>query len=46
MLEKNVLITPGRGFGLPGYFRISYTIPEEKIKRAMPLFAKAIQELQ
>ena len=36
--EKDLLIVPGNDFGCPGYFRICYCIPYEKIKRSLPLF--------
>lgn len=37
-MEKNVLIVPGDGFGCPDYVRISYCIPNDRIRRALPLF--------
>ncbi|MDY6968723.1 MAG: pyridoxal phosphate-dependent aminotransferase [Spirochaetota bacterium] len=45
-LQKyNVLVVPGSGFGTPGYFRISYCISEDVIKRAIPKFKEAIESL-
>ncbi len=45
-LQKyNVLVVPGTGFGGPGYFRISYCISEDVIKKALPKFKQALEEL-
>ena len=41
-LQKwNVLTVPGRGFGTPGYFRISYCVEDWVLEGAMEGFAKA-----
>ncbi|MCP4725584.1 MAG: aminotransferase class I/II-fold pyridoxal phosphate-dependent enzyme, partial [bacterium] len=38
-LQKfNILTVPGVGFGGPGYFRISYTVPDEMIERSIAGF--------
>ncbi|MFH0977261.1 MAG: pyridoxal phosphate-dependent aminotransferase [Spirochaetota bacterium] len=45
-LQKyNVLVVPGVGFGGPGYFRISYAVPENVIKRSIPKFKEALEAL-
>lgn len=36
----DLLIVPGSGFGCPGHARISYCVPTDRIKRALPAFAK------
>ena len=33
--EKRVLVAPGRGFGLEGYFRIAYSVTQETIERSL-----------
>ena len=33
--EHNILVVPGRGFGMPGHFRISYATSMQKLKVAM-----------
>ena len=44
-LQKwNVLTVPGRGFGTPGYFRISYCVEDKVLEGAMEGFAKAAEE--
>ncbi len=43
--KYNILLVPGRGFGLPGYFRISYCINPEVIKNSLPAFAQLAQEM-
>lgn len=34
----DLLIVPGSGFGCPGHVRISYCVPTERIRRALPAF--------
>jgi aspartate aminotransferase len=43
--SKNILTVPGRGFGRSGYFRISYCVPLEVIKRSLDGFKEAIKEV-
>lgn len=45
-MEKNyqTLITPGRFFGLPGYFRIGWGMAEEQFDEAFSRFRKAIDD--
>ena len=40
--EHKVLVVPGRGFGLPGYFRISYCLDDDTLEGALPGFEAAI----
>ena len=40
--EENILTVPGRGFSLPGYFRICYCLPPDMIKNSLPGFARAL----
>lgn len=42
--KYNILAVPGTGFGGPGYFRLSYCISEDIIKRSAPFFKKAMIE--
>ncbi len=43
-LQKHlVLVVPGRGFGLPGYFRISYCVDDRTLEGALKGFEKAIR---
>ena len=41
--EYKVLVVPGRGFGLPGYFRISYCLDDHTLEGALPGFEAAIE---
>lgn len=41
LLEENVLAVPGRGFGYPGYFRLTFCVDEKVIERSAPSFARA-----
>jgi aspartate aminotransferase len=38
LAEKKVLVVPGRGFGCPGYFRISYCLPDSVIEGSIAGF--------
>jgi aspartate aminotransferase len=44
LADKKVLVVPGRGFGLPGYFRISYCLPDWVIEGSIAGFEKAYHE--
>ncbi len=41
LLEENVLAVPGRGFGFPGHFRLTFCVDEGVIARSGPAFARA-----
>ena len=41
LLEERILAVPGRGFGLPGYFRLAYCMDEAVIRRAAQGFKNA-----
>ncbi len=43
--RHGVLVVPGRGFGLPGYFRISFCVEQRVLEGAAPAFRAAIAEL-
>ena len=43
--ERLVLTVPGRGFGTPGYFRISYCLEDRVLEGAMDGFARAIEQV-
>ena len=45
--EEHIILVPTDGFGLPGYFRLAYCLPYEKIEASIPAFralAKKCQE--
>ncbi len=42
LLEQNILAVPGRGFGLPGYFRLTFCVDESVITRSAPGFQRAV----
>ena len=46
LADEKVLVVPGRGFGLPGYFRISYCLPDSVIEGSITGFEKAYHECQ
>lgn len=39
----NILAVPGNSFGCPGYFRLSYCIPYEKIEKSLKAFDDLIK---
>ena len=42
--EYNVLVVPGKGFGTPGHFRISYCLDDRVLEGAMDGFARAAEQ--
>ena len=44
LAEKRVLVVPGRGFGLPGYFRISFCFPDSVSEGSIAGFEQAYRE--
>lgn len=44
MQKHNVLVVPGRGFGAPGYFRISYCVDDWVIEGSLKGFKAAAKE--
>ena len=42
--KYDLLIVPGDSFGCPGYVRVSYCVPTERIEKARPLFQKLRDE--
>ncbi|MBS0013650.1 MAG: pyridoxal phosphate-dependent aminotransferase [Desulfobacterales bacterium] len=44
--QERILAVPGSGFGAPGYFRLSFCIPDQTITDAMPGFEKTISKFQ
>ena len=43
--RHGVLVVPGRGFGMPGYFRISYCVDQHVLEGAVPGFLAVAKEL-
>jgi aspartate aminotransferase len=41
LLAENVLAVPGRGFGYPGHFRLTFCLDERIIERSAPALARA-----
>ena len=41
LLEEKILAVPGRGFGRPGYIRLTCCVDEKIILRSAPGFARA-----
>jgi len=44
--EERVLAVPGTGFGLPGYFRLTFCVGRKVIENAAEGFARAIQAFE
>lgn len=45
LAKERILVVPGSGFGAPGYFRISYCVAEETIRRSREGFARAMSQV-
>lgn len=43
--EELILAVPGTGFGGPGYFRLSYAVPESTITGSMKGFKRALEKV-
>lgn len=41
--KHRVLVVPGRGFGAPGHFRVSYCVSDATLKGSLPGFQAAFQ---
>ncbi|MCP3940880.1 MAG: pyridoxal phosphate-dependent aminotransferase [Desulfobacteraceae bacterium] len=44
--QENILAVPGTGFGGPGFFRLSYAVPEKTIKGSFDGFKKAFDRVK
>jgi len=42
--QWNVLAVPGRGFGLPGYFRVSYCVDDRTLEGSLASFQRVAQK--
>ena len=40
--EEKILAVPGRGFGMPGYFRLAFCVEDAVIERSAPGFGRAM----
>lgn len=45
LLEQKILAVPGRGFGMPGYFRLAFCVEDSVIERSATGFKKAMEEV-
>lgn len=43
-MEKDLLLVPGEEFACPGYARLAYCVPLERLERATPVFAELAEE--
>ena len=46
LAEERILTVPGSGFGVPGYFRISFCVDDCVIEKALPGFAKVLNSVR
>jgi aspartate aminotransferase len=44
--QYNILTVPGSAFDCPGWFRMSYAVPEKTIENAMPVFKRALEDFK
>ncbi len=45
LAKQRVIAVPGSGFGRPGYFRLSFAVPEEAVGKSLPSFKQAINKV-
>jgi aspartate aminotransferase len=43
--EELVLVVPGRGFSMPGWFRIAYCVDTPVLERSLEGFRKALEKM-
>lgn len=43
--KYNILLVPGKGFGLRGYFRLSYSVPRQTVINSLPAFTDLAKEV-
>ena len=46
LLKERILAVPGRGFGMPGYFRLAFCVPEKTIINSAESFRKAMTSIR
>ena len=46
LLQERILVVPGSGFAMPGYFRISYCVDDKIIKGSFEGFKKAFKKIK
>ena len=46
LLKEKILVVPGRGFGVPGYVRLSCSVDEEIIERSAEGFKRAMENFK
>jgi aspartate aminotransferase len=46
LLQENILAVPGRGFGMPGYFRLTFCVDEKVIAGSAPGFKRAVAKVK
>lgn len=45
-LKHKLLLVPGKGFGCPGYIRISYCVSMKTVKNSLPAFEALVKEVR
>jgi aspartate aminotransferase len=43
--KYNILLVPGKGFGLKGFFRLSYSVPRQTVINSLPAFTDLAKEV-
>ncbi len=43
LLDENILVVPGSGFGGPGHFRVAYCVDDRTIEGSLPGFERAFK---
>lgn len=45
-VKYNILVVPGKGFGCPGYFRLSYAVNIKTVEDSLPAFTELAKEFK
>jgi aspartate aminotransferase len=45
-VKFNILLVPGQGFGMPGYFRMSYSVDKKTIINSLPAFEELAKKFR
>ena len=43
-MEERILVVPGRGFGRPGHFRLSFAVPHSVVQQSLPAWERLAEK--
>lgn len=45
LLKERILVVPGRGFAIPGYFRLAFCVDDDTIQNSLPGFKRTAERI-